>query len=130
MKIDILTLFPDMFTALLDHSMIKRALGKNLLECKLVNIRDFASNKHLQVDDYPYGGGAGMVMKADVLGAAIKSCQARDSWTILLSPQGKTLNQSKVQNLASRKHLILICGHYEGIDERIMGLVDEEISIR
>jgi len=129
MRIDILTLFPEMFTALLDHSMIRRALDKDLLNSSLVNIRDFAANKHLQVDDYPYGGGAGMVMKPDVLWAAVRSIRTEDSWTIFLSPQGKTLKQSKVQELAEKEHLILICGHYEGIDERVMGLVDEEISV-
>ncbi len=128
MKFEILTLFPDMFTSLLGHSIIKRALDKRLLECELVNIRDFASNKHLQVDDYPYGGGAGMVMKADVMGAALQHCQKENSWTIFLSPQGKTLNQSKVRELAQKEHLILVCGHYEGIDERIMARIDEEIS--
>lgn len=129
MQIDILTLFPEMFLSPFDESIIKRARERGLVNINTINIRDFAIDKHMQVDDYPYGGGAGMVMKADVVGAAIENTRSHESWVVYMSPQGKTLNQAKVQNLASRSHLTLLCGHYEGIDERVIDLVDEEISI-
>ncbi|MEN6325549.1 MAG: tRNA (guanosine(37)-N1)-methyltransferase TrmD [Syntrophomonas sp.] len=129
MRIDILTLFPEMFVSPLGESIIKRAREKGLVGIETVNIREFAYDKHQQVDDYPFGGGAGMVMKADVVNAAIKSVKNADSWTIYMSPQGKPLNQKKVAELSKRKHLVILCGHYEGIDERIMNLVNEEISI-
>lgn len=129
MKIDILSLFPEMFVSPFNESIIKRAREKGLLEINLINIRDFAPGKHQQADDYPFGGGAGMVMKADVVGPAITSCKKADSWLVYLSPQGKTLNQSRVEELGQKNHLVLLCGHYEGIDYRVMELVDEEISI-
>mgnify|MGYP000076329959 CR=1 FL=1 len=129
MKIDILTLFPEMFVSPFNHSIIKRAQDKGLLEISLINIRDFAPGKHKQVDDYPYGGGAGMVMKADIVIPALESCKSQDSWVIFLSPQGRPLNQLRVTELGQKEHLILLCGHYEGIDHRVLNLVDEEISI-
>ncbi|MDD3268314.1 MAG: tRNA (guanosine(37)-N1)-methyltransferase TrmD [Syntrophomonadaceae bacterium] len=129
MRIDILTLFPEMFVSPLGESIIKRAREKGLIDLETINIRDFAHDKHQQVDDYPFGGGAGMVMKADVVRAAIKSVKRADSWTIYMSPQGKPLQQNKVAELSRKEHLVILCGHYEGIDERIMSLVDEEISI-
>ena len=129
MQIDILTLFPDMFLSPFDESIIKRARERGLVAINTINIRDFACDKHMQVDDTPYGGGAGMVMKADVLGAAIENTRSNDSWVVYMSPQGKPLNQAKVENLAGRSHLTVLCGHYEGVDERVIDLVDEEISI-
>ncbi|SHH15193.1 tRNA (Guanine37-N(1)-) methyltransferase [Thermosyntropha lipolytica DSM 11003] len=129
MRIDILTLFPEMFVSPLNASILKRAQEKGKVVINLVNIRDYAGNKHGQVDDYPYGGGAGMVMKPDVVVRAIESVRGEDSWVIYMSPRGKTLKQDKVRELAERKHLVLLCGHYEGIDERALAFVDEEISI-
>lgn len=129
MKIEVLTLFPEMFVSPLGESIIKRAREKGLIDIATINIREFAQDKHQQVDDYPYGGGAGMVMKADIAAAAIGSVKRANSWTIYMSPQGKTLQQNKVAELAKKEHLIILCGHYEGIDERIMSLIDEEISI-
>ncbi len=129
MKIDILTLFPAMFSGPFDESIIGRARDRKLMEINITNIRDYAMDKHQQVDDYPYGGGAGMVMKADVLSRAIDDVKKPGSHLVYLSPQGRTLNQGKVSDLAEIPHLILLCGHYEGIDERLMCQVDEEISI-
>ena len=129
MKFDILTLFPEMFEPL-KHSIIQRAESKNLININLINIRDFSKDKHKKVDDTPYGGGAGMVVRADVVYDAYKSIQDEKAKVIYLSPQGKTLNQAKVQELAKQEHLILLCGHYEGIDQRVLDeIVDEEISI-
>ena len=129
MKFDILTLFPEMFSAL-NESIIGRATNKNILEINLINIRDFSKNKHKQVDDTPYGGGAGMLLKPDVVWDAYNSVKSDDSKVIYLTPQGKTLNQSKVEELAKFNHLILLCGHYEGIDQRVIDKMDpEEISI-
>ena len=129
MKIDILTLFPEMFEPL-KQSILGRAIENNLIEINLINIRDFSKDKHKKVDDTPYGGGAGMVIRADVVYDAFKSLNARNAKTIFLSPQGSTLNQNKVQELSNENHLILLCGHYEGIDQRVLDeIVDEEISI-
>ena len=129
MKIDILTLFPEMFEPL-KQSILGRAIENNLIEINLINIRDFSKDKHKKVDDTPYGGGAGMVIRADVVYDAFKSLINQNAKTIYLSPQGSTLNQSKVQELSKENHLILLCGHYEGIDQRVLDeIVDEEISI-
>ena len=129
MKFDVLTLFPEMFEAL-NQSIIGRAKEKNLIEINLINIRDFSKDKHKKVDDTPYGGGAGMVMKADVVYDAYKSIKDENAKVIYMSPQGKTLNQSKVEELSKEEHLIILCGHYEGIDQRVLDkIVDEEISI-
>ena len=129
MKFDVLTLFPEMFESL-NQSIIGKGKEKGLIEINLVNIRDFSKNKHKQVDDTPYGGGAGMVMKADVVYDAYKSLNIAKAKVIYMSPQGKVLNQSKVQALAEEEHIILLCGHYEGIDQRVLDeIVDEEISI-
>ncbi|MDD3365041.1 MAG: tRNA (guanosine(37)-N1)-methyltransferase TrmD [Syntrophomonas sp.] len=129
MKIDILTLFPAMFVSPFNESIIERARTRNLVEINTVNIRDYALGRHQQVDDYPYGGGAGMVMKFDVLSRSIESLKRANSRVVYLSPQGKPLNQDNVVRMAKQEHLILLCGHYEGIDERIMNFVDEELSI-
>ena len=129
MQFDVLTLFPEMFN-ILNESIIGRAKEKGLINVNLINIRDFSKNKHKKVDDTPYGGGAGMVMKADVVYDAYKSIKDENAKVIYMSPQGKTLNQSKVEELSKEEHLIILCGHYEGIDQRVINeIVDEEISI-
>ena len=129
MKFDVLTLFPEMFKSL-DESIIGRAVEKGLIEINLINIRDFSKNKHKKVDDTPYGGGAGMVMMPDVVYDAYSSVKDDKAKVIYLSPQGKVLNQDKVKELSKENHLILLCGHYEGIDQRVLDeIVDEEISI-
>ena len=129
MEFDILTLFPEMFNPL-NESIIKRAKEKGLININLVNIRDFSKDKHKKVDDTPYGGGAGMVMRADCVYDAYKSLNKDDSKVIYMSPQGKTLTQSKVVELSKEKNLVIICGHYEGIDQRVIDEINpEEISI-
>lgn len=134
MKFDILTLFPEMFEAVLDSSIIGRAKEKGLIELNYIQIRDFAFNKHRQVDDYPYGGGAGMVMQAEPIYQAYLSITENLDYkphTIYMSPQGKTFRQSKAKQLAKKyEHIIILCGHYEGVDKRVLDeIVDEEISI-
>ena len=129
MKFDVLTLFPEMFEPL-KQSIIKRASEKKLIDINLVNIRDFSEDKHNKVDDTPYGGGAGMLMKADVVDRAYNSVKSENAKVIYLTPQGKILNQKIVKDLSKQEHLILLCGHYEGIDQRVLDkIVDEEISI-
>lgn len=129
MKFDVLTLFPEMFEPL-KQSIIKRASEKKLIDINLVNIRDFSEDKHNKVDDTPYGGGAGMLMKPDVVDRAYNSVKSENAKVIYLTPQGKTLNQKIVKDLSKQEHLILLCGHYEGIDQRVLDkIVDEEISI-
>lgn len=129
MKFDVLTLFPEMFEVV-KQSIIGKAKEKNLININLINIRDFSKNKHKKVDDTPYGGGAGMVMQADVVYDAYKSIKNENAKVIYLTPQGKVLNQKKVEELSKEEHLILLCGHYEGIDQRVLDkIVDEEISI-
>ena len=128
-KFDCLTLFPEMFDSL-KQSIIGRAIENESIELNLINIRDFSKDKHKKVDDTPYGGGAGMVMKADVVYDAYKSLKTDDAKVIYMSPQGQTLNQKKVEELSKQEHLIILCGHYEGIDQRVIDkIVDEEISI-
>ena len=129
MKFDVLTLFPEMFEPV-KQSIIGRAKEKNLIDINLINIRDFSKNKHKKVDDTPYGGGAGMVMQADVVNDAYESIKDSNAKVIYMSPQGKVLNQKKVEQLSKEEHLIILCGHYEGIDQRVIDkIVDEEISI-
>ena len=129
MKFSVLTLFPEMFEVM-KTSIIGRAIEKGLVNIELVNIRDFSKNKHKKVDDTPYGGGAGMIMMPDVVYDAYSSVKTDNSKVIYLSPQGKTLNQEKVKLLSNEEHIILLCGHYEGIDQRVLDeIVDEEISI-
>ncbi len=129
MKFDILTLFPEMFDNL-KQSIIGKAQQKELIDINLVNIRDFSTDKHKKVDDTPYGGGAGMVMMPDVVYRAYQSVKTENSKVIYMSPQGAKLNQKKVEDLAKQEHLIILCGHYEGIDQRVLDkIVDEEISI-
>ena len=129
MRLDILTLFPDMFTPL-KESIIKRATDKNLVEINIIQIRDFSQDAHKKTDDIPYGGGAGMVMTPQPLYDAIQSVKTPNSYVIYLSPRGKVFNQPMARKLSKCEHLILVCGHYEGIDERVIDLcIDEEISI-
>ena len=129
MKFDVLTLFPEMFRPL-EESIIGRAKEKGLIEINLINIRDFSKDKHKKVDDTPYGGGAGMVLMPNVVYDAYSSIKKEKAKVIYLSPQGKALNQDKVKELSKESHLILLCGHYEGIDQRVLDeIVDEEISI-
>jgi tRNA (guanine37-N1)-methyltransferase len=134
MKISILTLFPEMFTGPFDHSIIKNAKGKKIVDINFVNIRDFGIGKHKTVDDKPYGGGHGMILRVDVLEKAIlhtkdNSLNKKEQKIILLDPHGKTFNQKRALELTKLKHLILICGHYEGVDERAKKLIDGKISI-
>ncbi len=131
MHIDILSLFPEYFDSPFACSMIKRAREKGLLNINCINIRDFAEDKHQTVDDRPYGGGPGMVMKPEPTIKAIRSVKRDDSYVIYLSPQGTVLKAKMCEEFAKTKnHIILLCGHYEGIDQRIIDLeVDEEISI-
>ena len=129
MKISILTLFPEMFEGFVKSSIIKRAIDKDILDIEVINIRDFSTLNNNQVDDTPYGGGAGMVMRVDIVNDAIESVRTKNSKVYLMSPAGKVFNQGIAENLSKVKHLILICGHYEGIDERITNFIDGEISI-
>lgn len=129
MKFDVLTLFPEMFEPL-KSSIIGKAIEKKLIDINIINIRDFSEDKHKKVDDTPYGGGAGMVMKPDVIDRAYQSINGENARVIYMSPQGKPLNQKKVEILSKESHIVLLCGHYEGIDQRILDkIVDEEISI-
>lgn len=129
MKFDVLTLFPEMFETL-TKSITGKAIEKELININLINIRDFSKDKHKKVDDTPYGGGAGMVIRPDVVYDAYKSVYEPNAKVIYLSPQGKTLNQNIVQSLSKEEHLILLCGHYEGIDQRVIDEINpEEISI-
>ena len=129
MRIDILTLFTEQFNGFLETSIIKRAIDRKQVEINLVDIRDFVQNKHRQVDDTVYGGGSGMVIMVEPVVLAIESVKTKDSKIILLTPSGDVYNQDKAISLSKEKHLIIICGHYEGIDERIKHFIDMEISI-
>ena len=120
MIIDVLTLFPEFFCDLVNWSIIGRAIESNIIEINSTNIRDFSKNKHKKVDDYPFGGGPGMVMTPDPIYEAINSVRTLDSKVVYLSPQGKRLNQKILNDLSNESHLILLCGHYEGIDNRII----------
>ena len=129
MKFDVLTLFPEMFNSI-KQSIIGKAIEKDLIDINLVNIRDFSKDKHKKGDDTPYGGGAGMVIRPDIVYDAYLSVKDENAKVIYMSPQGTVLNQKKVVSLSKEKHLILLCGHYEGIDQRVLDeIVDEEISI-
>ncbi len=130
MRFDILTLFPDIIKAYINKSIIKRALDNHLITINIINIRDFTLLKNGQVDDAPYGGGSGMVLMCEPVVRAIESVKTPESLTFLLTPQGRTFNDEMASNLIEKtKHLILVCGHYEGFDERILSFVDGEISI-
>lgn len=129
MKIDILTLFPQMFNGFLNESIIKRALENKKVEILIRNIRDYSKDKHQKVDDTPYGGGAGMVLMCQPIFDAVKDLKQENTKVVLLTPQGVTYNQKLAETLSKDEHLILICGHYEGFDERIISLADMEVSI-
>ena len=129
MHIDILTLFPEMFTGFINTSIIKRAIDSKLVEINIHNIRDYSNYKNKQVDDYQYGGGAGMVLMCEPIFNAIESLRKNNTKVIMLTPSGIPFKQSKARELSKEKHIILLCGHYEGFDERIKTIVDEEISI-
>ena len=129
MKIDILTLFPNMFTEFLNDSIIGRAKEKGLVTINVHNIRDYSPFKNKQVDDYQYGGGAGMVLMCEPIFNAIRSLKTDESTVIMLTPSGKIFNESIAYEFSNLKHIILLCGHYEGFDERIKSIIDKEISI-
>lgn len=129
MKISVLTLFPNFFDNFLTTSIIKRSIEKKYVEVEIINFRDFSKNKHKKVDDIPYGGGNGMVLQLQPIVDAINSIKKANSKVILLTPSGKTYNQQKAIEFSNYEHIILICGHYEGFDERIVNYVDFEISI-
>lgn len=140
MKIDILTIFPKVFQSFFSESLIEKAVKKGVLKVRVIDIRSFSRDKHKKVDDKPFGGGVGMVLKPEPLYDAIKSVGVKKKnnlyknfyakpYVIYMSPQGKTLNNKIVKEFSKFKHLVFVCGHYEGIDERIIDYVDEEISI-
>lgn len=132
MVFDILTIFPEIFRSPLSESLIKKALDKGILQVRIWNLRDFTEDKHRTTDDYPYGGGAGMVMKADPIFRAVEEIKTNnpEARTLLLTPQGERFHQGLARGLSEQKHWILICGRYEGLDERVrQGVVDREISI-
>ena len=129
MKIDILTLFPNLFEGAFTESIIKRCVEKGLVEINIHNFRDYTLDPHGNVDDTPFGGGAGMVLTCQPIFDCVNSIKTPESKVILMTPRGKTYNQSMAVNLSHKKHLIIICGHYEGFDERIRSICDMEISI-
>ena len=129
MKIDILTLFPNMFENVFNESIIKRAVDKKLVDIKIHDIRDYTTDKHNRVDDYAFGGGKGMVLMPEPVYNAIEDVKTKDSIVIMMTPQGKTYNQKMAYQFSKQKHIIILCGHYEGFDERIRTLCDLEISI-
>ena len=129
MKIDILTIFPNMFEGFLSESIIKRAIEKKLVEINIHDIRKYSKDPHKKVDDYGFGGGKGMVLMPEPIFDAVDDLKKENTKVILMTPQGKPYKQNKAYDLSKEKHLIIICGHYEGFDERIRTLADYEISI-
>ena len=129
MKIDVLTLFPSMFDGILNESIIARAIKDEKVSINIINFRDYSNDPHKKVDDYSYGGGAGMVLMPEPIFNAVDSLKTDDSLVILMTPQGSKYNQSIAHTLTTKKHIIIICGHYEGFDERIYSLADELVSI-
>ena len=129
MKIDILSIFPEMFDGFLETSIIKRARDNGYVDIKVHNFRDYSLDKHGRVDDYPYGGGAGMVLMCEPIFRCIDDIKTDDSYIIMMSPSGKTFKQEMAVDLSKKKHLIILCGHYEGFDERIKSIVNMELSI-
>ena len=129
MRIDILTIFPEMFDGFLNTSIIKRAIDSGKVDIRVHNFRDYSKDKHKKVDDYPYGGGAGMVLMCEPIFRAVEDIKTDDSIVIMLSPSGQVFKQSIAIDLSKKKHLIFLCGHYEGFDERIKTIVDMELSI-
>lgn len=129
-RFDILTLFPEMFTGILSSSILKRAIEKKQIEVNLIDFREFSTNKHHTVDDYAYGGGAGMLISVEPIHLALKTIPNLDNAHVLLtSPIGKTFNQETAKAYSEKEHIVIICGHYEGIDDRIHHYIDEEVSI-
>ena len=129
MQIDILTIFPEMFDGFLNTSIIKRAIDSNKVKINVHNFRDYSLDKHKRVDDYPYGGGNGMVLMCEPIFRAIEAIRKDDSVVIMMTPSGQVFKESIALDLSKKKHLILLCGHYEGFDERIKTIVDIELSI-
>ena len=130
MKISVLTIFPEMLKPMIESSILGRAIKKGIIEIEVINIRDFAESKHKNTDDYPFGGGVGMLMMAQPIFSAFESIKTEDSVSIYMSPQGETLTPEIAKDLSSNKHLIILCGHYEGVDQRVLdNLIDREISI-
>ena len=129
MRIDILTLFPSMFDGFKTESIMKRAIEKGKVEINIIDIRNYTPYKNNQVDDYQFGGGGGMIMMCEPVFNAVESIRTEDSTVILLTPRGETYNEKKAYEFKDKKHLIIICGHYEGFDERIYTLADELVSI-
>lgn len=129
MRIDILTLFPSMFDGFKTESIMKRAIEKGKVEINIIDIRDYTPYKNNQVDAYQFGGGGGMIMMCEPVFNAVESIRTEDSTVILLTPRGETYNEKKAYEFKDKKHLIIICGHYEGFDERIYTLADELVSI-
>lgn len=129
-RFDILTLFPNMFKGLIEDSIIKRAIEKKLIEVNLIDFREFSTNKHHTVDDYSYGGGAGMLISVEPVHLAMKTIpNLEHAKKLLMSPSGNTFNQAKAIELSKEEHIVMVCGHYEGIDARILNFIDEEVSI-
>jgi len=130
MRVTILSLFPEMFNGIFTESILKRAIQKDILKVDVVNFRDFSTDKHRHVDDYAFGGGPGMLLSVEPIVKALESIEGFDSaWKVLLIPQGIPFNQNTAKQYANKEHIILICGHYEGFDDRIRYFIDEEISI-
>ena len=129
MRIDILTLFPHMFDGILTESIIKRAIENKLIEVNIIDFREYSLDPHKKVDDTPFGGGAGMVLMCQPIFDCVKALKTENSKVIMMTPDGVTYNQKMAYNLSKEKHLIIICGHYEGFDERIRSICDMEISI-
>lgn len=130
MRFDILTLFPEMIEGMIKDSILKRAIEKNIIEVNIINFRDFSTNKHHTVDDYAYGGGAGMLISVEPLHKALMSIDnVQNAKVVLTSASGNVWNQKKAFEYSKEKHIVIICGHYEGIDNRILKYIDEEISI-
>lgn len=129
-RFDILTLFPEMIEGMLNQSILKRAIEKKIIEVNIINFRDFSTNKHSTVDDYAYGGGVGMLISVEPIHLAMKTIPNIDkAYKILTSPSGNVYNQNKAEKLSKLDHIVIVCGHYEGIDNRILDYIDEEISI-
>lgn len=129
MIIKILTLFPEMFDGFLTNSIIKRAIAKEVIKIEIINIRDYTTDKYNRVDSYPVGGGAGLIMKCQPIVDCLKHNKGKNAHVIMLSPRGKAYNQKVARELSNKDEIILLCGHYEGIDERVNKYVDEQISI-
>lgn len=129
LKIDVICLFPKFFDNFLSTGLLAKAQKNKVVEVRVHNLRNWAKDHRKSVDDKPYGGGAGMLLKIEPLVAAIEELKGKNTQTVLLTPQGKIFNQTKAESLSKQKHLIIICGHYEGFDQRIVNYIDEEISL-